>query len=403
MGVLDGLRFLAAVAVMLFHYTALGNPSWGQRPVEVFPGLSDLTYVGAFGVDLFFIISGFVILMTAWGRDVRSYAISRITRLYPAYWVGVLLTAFLLLVLWPDRKEIELTDVGVNLTMFQSAFGAPHVDGVYWTLWAELRFYVLIGVLLVIGLTGARVLAFAALWPAVAAMAHTTGLDLLAELLIWDYAPLFAGGMALFLLTKDRRSLLAWLVLAENVIFGVAWSGHETAGIITGNVDRTPAGALVALLVVGCFAAVALATLTPLRHVSARWLTTAGFLTYPLYLLHEYWGWWIIHLLHDSLPRYVVLGIAMVVVTVMAWLVHRFVERPMAPALKKGLEGAFRRLSALDKPAPRTAPASGPSAGPAAEPAAGPAVEPVAGPAAEPVVEPVGTREPVPVGESTRT
>lgn len=355
MGMLDGLRFLAAVAVMLFHYTALGNPSWGQQPVEVFPGLSDLTYVGAFGVDLFFIISGFVILMTAWGRDVRSYAISRITRLYPAYWVGVLLTAFLLLVLWPDRKEIELTDVGVNLTMFQSAFGVPHVDGVYWTLWAELRFYVLIGVLIVVGLTGARVLTFAALWPAVAAMAHTTGLDLLAELLIWDYAPLFAGGMALFLLTKDRRSLLPWLVLAENVVFGVAWSGHETAGIITGNVDRTPSGALIAALVVGCFAAVALATLTPLRHVSARWLTTAGALTYPLYLLHEYWGWWVIHLLHDSLPRYAVLAIAMVVVIAMAWAVQRLVEKPMAPALKKGLEGAFRRLSALDSQPARTA------------------------------------------------
>jgi peptidoglycan/LPS O-acetylase OafA/YrhL len=352
MGVLDGLRFLAAAAVMLFHYTALGNPSWGEPPADVFPGLSNLTFVGAFGVDLFFVISGFVILLTAWGRDVRSYVISRITRLYPAYWAGVLLTAFLLLVLWPDRRDdVELTAVGVNLTMLQSAFGVPHVDGVYWTLWVELRFYVLVGILLVVGLTGARVLAFAALWPAAAAMAHNAGLDLVADLLIWDYAPLFAGGMALFLLTKDRRSLLAWLVLAENVILGAAWSGRETASIITANVDRAVPDALSAALVAACFAVVALATLTRLRHVSAAWLTTAGALTYPLYLVHEYWGWWVIHLLHDSLPRYVVLGIAVVVVVAMAWLIQRFVEKPLAPLLRDGLRRAFRRLDVLDPPA----------------------------------------------------
>jgi peptidoglycan/LPS O-acetylase OafA/YrhL len=352
MGVLDGLRFLAAAAVMLFHYTALGNPSWGERPSDVFPGLSTLTSFGAFGVDLFFVISGFVILLTAWGRDVRSYAISRITRLYPAYWAGVLLTAFLLLVLWPDRRDdVELTSVGMNLTMLQSAFGVPHVDGVYWTLWVELRFYVLVGILLVVGLTGARVLAFAALWPAAAAMAHNAELDLVATLLIWDYAPLFAGGMALFLLTKDRRSLLAWLVLAENVVLGAAWSGRETAGIIVANADRAVPDAVSAGLVVACFAAVALATLTRLRHVSAAWLTTAGALTYPLYLVHEYWGWWVIHLLHDSLPRYVVLGIAVAVVLVMAWLIQRFVEKPLAPALRNGLRRAFQRLEELDPPA----------------------------------------------------
>lgn len=353
MGLLDGLRFLAAAAVMLFHYTALRNPSWDGTPSDVFPTLSTLTSLGAFGVDLFFVVSGFVILLTAWGRDVRSYAISRITRLYPAYWAGVLLTGLLLLVLWPDRRELELSAVGMNLTMLQSAFGVPHVDGVYWTLWVELRFYVLVGILLVVGLTGARVLAFAALWPALGAMAYNAELDLVAELLIWDYAPLFAGGMALFLLTKDRRSLLAWLVLAENVILGALWSGRETARIVVVNTDRGVSDALSATIVVCCFAVVALVTLTRLRHVSAAWLTTAGALTYPLYLVHEYWGWWIIHLLHNALPRYVVLGIAVAVVITMAWLIQRFVEKPLAPVLKRGLQRAFERLQALDPPTGR--------------------------------------------------
>lgn len=348
MGVLDGLRFLAALAVMMYHFTARSHTSWGAEPVDVFPGLSDLTAWGAFGVDLFFVISGFVILMTAWGRDVRSYATSRVTRLFPAYWAGVLLTGFLLIVLWPGQKELNATDVGVNLTMLQTAFGYPHVDGVYWTLWVELRFYILMGILLVIGLTGSRVLAFAALWPALGAMAHSANVDLVAELLVWNYAPLFAGGMALFVLTRDPRSVIAWLVLLQNVILGAAWSGGHSRGIITRGSGIELSEPLCALIIVGCFTVVSLATLTPLRHIAAGWLTTAGLLTYPVYLLHEYWGWWFIDVLNDSLPRYVVLAIAMVAVIAMAWAVHRFVERPHAPRLKRGLNQAFTALSAMD-------------------------------------------------------
>jgi peptidoglycan/LPS O-acetylase OafA/YrhL len=356
MGVLDGLRFLAALSVMMYHFTARTHTSWGDEPLAVFPGLSDLTVWGAYGVDLFFIISGFVILMTAWGRYVRSFATSRITRLFPAYWAGVLLTGVLLIVLWPGHKDIDATDVGVNLTMLQTAFGYPHVDGVYWTLWAELRFYVLVGILLVVGLTGARVLAFAALWPALGAMAHSADVDLLAELLVWNYAPLFAGGMAMFVLTRDPRSVLAWLVLLQNVVLGAAWSGLHSRGIIGRGSGMELPELWCALIIVACFTVVGLATLTPLRRVAAGWLTTAGLLTYPLYLLHEYWGWWFIDVLNDALPRYVVLAIAMAAVIVMAWLVHRFVERPLAPRLKRGLNQAFTALSAMDAATGRRSP-----------------------------------------------
>ena len=348
MAILDGSRFLAAVAVMLFHFTSRDHPSWGESPSETFPLLSGFTAAGAFGVDLFFIISGFVILMTAWGRDMPSYVTSRITRLFPAYWAGVLLTGFLLIVLWPGRKALDLTDVGVNLTMLQTAFEIQHVDGVYWTLWVELRFYVLLGILLLIGITGARVLAFASMWPVAGALAYTAEADLLANLLIWNYAPLFAGGMALFVLTRDRRSVLAWLVLAQNVILSIAWSGLQTQALIERNSGHAISTVACAAIVITCFGLVMVGTLTRLRHLRTAWLTTAGLLTYPLYLLHEYWGWWIIDMLHDTLPRYVVLAISMAVALALAWAVHLLVEKPLAPRLKRGLIEGFARLRAMD-------------------------------------------------------
>lgn len=345
MGILDGLRFLAAASVMLFHFAARKQPSWGSPVAEVFPDVQAVTQLGAFGVDLFFVISGFVIPLTAWGRSVGEYAASRISRLYPAYWACVLLTGFLLLVLWTDRKEMTPGWVAVNLTMLQEPLGVPHVDGVYWTLWAELRFYLLIGILVALRITASRLLLLAALWPPLAVLAERAGQELLAEILISGYAPLFAGGVAIYVLTRNHRSVMAWLVLAENLVLGAVWSGSKTQALIGrttgGEIDSETAAAMVLL----CFALVAAATLTRLRAVSAAWLTALGLLTYPLYLLHEYWGWWVIHLLHDRLSPAVTLLVAIAVVLAMAWLVQRFVERPVGRPMRRALERWFRAPS----------------------------------------------------------
>src|SRR5690625_5843451 len=72
MRALDGLRFVAAVGVMLYHFTAARGVVWSSDPKDVFPELAPWTAYGAVGPELFFIISGFVILMTAWGRRDRK-------------------------------------------------------------------------------------------------------------------------------------------------------------------------------------------------------------------------------------------------------------------------------------------------------------------------------------------
>ncbi|EGD45395.1 acetyltransferase [Nocardioidaceae bacterium Broad-1] len=351
MAALDGLRLLAAVAVMLYHFTARENPAWGEGtvPPDIFPELSRYTMFGQFGVDLFFVISGFVILMSAWGRPVSAFVTSRVTRLFPAYWAGVLLTAFLLVVLWPERKEVQLSDIATNLTMVQSAFGVSSVDGVYWTLWFELRFYVMIGVLLLVGLTGARALAFAALWPTAAVMADTAGSGLLANLLLAEYAPLFACGMAMYMVARDRSSMLAWLVLAQNVVLSVTWCAGNTRDRLIGWTTLEPTVMQCVLMTLGCIGLVALVTLTPLRRLNSRILTTAGLLTYPLYLIHQYWGWWIISGLHNDLPPYAVLAIAGGVAITLAALVHVLVERPLAPILKRGIARSFASLAAQER------------------------------------------------------
>src|SRR5437899_2607707 len=91
---LDVLRGLAAFAVMLHHHGWYYDQLYpGREPLAFNPG------PGHFGVELFFIISGFVILMTAEGiGTVGGFVVSRFTRLMPAFLASMLLTTAILIV-----------------------------------------------------------------------------------------------------------------------------------------------------------------------------------------------------------------------------------------------------------------------------------------------------------------
>lgn len=140
---LDALRGIAALMVVFFHFT--------MDHEQAALGFN----LGATGVDLFFIISGFVILMTTERcKTWKDFVMSRFSRLYPAYWVAVTFTSLLVVVAllagYQQKHDINfaLRYVG-NMTMFQYYMNIPNIDGPYWTLIIELVFYILMLVLMV--------------------------------------------------------------------------------------------------------------------------------------------------------------------------------------------------------------------------------------------------------------
>lgn len=97
--------------------------------------------LGRFGVVVFFMISGFVIpysLRSGGERPVEKFIVGRIFRLYPAYWVSLILA---LLALGFFGERVGLAQAIANFTMVQSLLGQEHIMGIYWTLFVELVFY----------------------------------------------------------------------------------------------------------------------------------------------------------------------------------------------------------------------------------------------------------------------
>ncbi|MEV4437690.1 acyltransferase [Streptomyces sp. NPDC049577] len=342
--VLDGLRLVAALMVVFYHYVALRG-GWGADPARVFPTAGLLARYGWLGVETFFLISGFVICMSTWGRTLGDFVVSRASRIYPAYWVAVLVTAAVI-TLWPDVRTVKGWDsVLTNLTMLQQGIGVWDVDGVYWTLFIELKFYVLFAIVVATGVTYRKCVAFCGVWTVLSATAPTVDDKLLTLWVMPLFSPYFIAGIAFYLMHRFRPTALLWGIVAVSLLLGL----HGIPKRMHDNVDGAAAIWPATLIVVGIFGVMALIALGTFDRVQWGWLTTAGALTYPLYLIHQYIGMTIIHALRGRVAApLLVAGVALAMLGA-AWLLHHCVERPlgrrMRNALRRGME-EMRRHSA---------------------------------------------------------
>ncbi|MBS2548265.1 acyltransferase [Catenulispora sp. NL8] len=365
---LDLIRFIAALLVVLRHWVAIGAVyvgnhwvyAWGMaQPKHIAPFLLvKISVYGDLGVQLFFLISGFVICMSSWGRTVGEFGASRISRLYPAYWFSVLGSIAVLLAFprlgvhsWPGSFH----DVLMNLTMTQSFYNVHDIDPVYWTLAAELRFYLLFAIVVFFGVTYRRVVYFCWLWVFVAMFTQITGNGTLNQIVQPQYAPYFIAGVAFFLMWRFGPTMLLWAIVGVSFLIAQSSLTPDPASFPEIGWDYPRWPMFVAL--VGFFALMTLVSLHKLDWVRWKPLVTLGALTYPLYLLHQDIGFTLIAYLHEHLSFWPTLILALVFILALCYLVQRFVEKPaqrwLSKGVKKSLE-AMRRADAGAPPGPGT-------------------------------------------------
>lgn len=304
------------MSVVMFHYTARYQVLFGHShplPLQV-PW-------GSYGVDLFFMISGFVIFLTL--DKISSpldFVVSRFSRLYPTYWAAILVTFVLTHLFAVPGRTVGITTAILNLTMIQELIHVPDVDGVYWTLEVELIFYGLaltlfatgnakrVGVAIA-GLVGLRVVSLALEQYSSFRMSWTVN-----QLLILPEIAWFGLGILVY-----RQVSSAKASPRNNIVVGALCVAG--IGIADGPVLAAFAAALSALL----WAAAS----HRLPWLNMRLLVWLGTISYPLYLLHQNIGYGLILRIEGAgMAPELAVAMALAVSLALAAALSRLVERP---------------------------------------------------------------------------
>lgn len=142
----DVLRFIAALLVLAYHFGGLATGHVDPQLQGVvdrtrLPDLSWLTHYGWVGVEIFFVISGYVIAISARQLERFDFLRRRFLRLAPAAWICGTVTLALLLATSGTPAPQLLTEWLVTVTFWPAA---EAIDPSYWTIGVEVCFYLIV-------------------------------------------------------------------------------------------------------------------------------------------------------------------------------------------------------------------------------------------------------------------
>ena len=310
---LDAIRGIAALMVVLYHYTV----RYGE--IYIFPVQPLFNFeLGLYGVQLFFIVSGFVIFLTL-NKTTRAidFVVSRFSRLYPPYWFAVILTFLVVSIFSLPGREVTLRTAMINLTMLQDWLRVDRVDGVYWTLAVELSFYIIMFVLFVTKQLK-RIEVISTVW-----LLIIIGLNFLSSInviqlhgaiklmLLLEYGNLFIAGIMFYKIMHQQR----W------VHFAILLLALITEFHMHGNV---------AWLVALYFAIFLAFTKGFLQIFAIKPLIFLGTISYSLYLIHQNIGYVIIRVLESQglATPITMLVVPLAISVAIATIMQRYIERP---------------------------------------------------------------------------
>lgn len=364
---IDAVRFLAAVAVVLYHFSAkpfitpetstlrfvLGEPR-DVPPVTV--------WWGWIGVQVFFVISGAVISYSATRATPRGFFVSRVARLWPTMLICTILVSAFNLGWWDHGLLQEIGLAARSLLFWPSG---PWVTGQIWTLPIEVIFYGLVWLLIVAGLEGklegaAWVLGLMScdFW-----LMEAAGLIQARGPYAWlllEHGIYFALGMVI-MASGTRRLTGSRMLLAAICCVG-AWLQVTSAAEHEGGGLYRPLLPYLIWLAASTFIWLSVAAREPIaqwverKAGMAAGLRTIGLVTYPLYLVHvQPGGLLLASLLERGAPLWVAVlcssGLAISLATVIALWIEPPVRRSVRPLIEAALDRmGFRRPVTTSSP-----------------------------------------------------
>lgn len=370
--VLHGLRGLAAMAVLLYHwYGSFHHAVLGWESVQFLGTEWDLFFwpkLGWNGVHWFFVLSGYLLAakllqdQTDLNRNtVATFWQRRVLRIYPAVWLQLsLLLPFSLMM--GISRGYEWPDVLGNYLLWSEPFpgGVNFFNGVYWTLPLELSFYLLLPFLVLLQrrLGFWTVMALSVVitlgWRFGIVWLNESGQAKIQLVLMRTLLPgmllIFMAGYAITRFPQDLKDGTRYLLLVGAIAAYVAW--HQVMVAVRVELPKSHAFMITWELVLGLIIALIIALLLkPLwgvRWLGARPLVWLGDISFGIYL----WHFPVLRLMRRVIPgdwntvegSWLALLVCVAVTLPIATLSYRLVEKPV-------LDWIARRQRAKHMPA----------------------------------------------------
>ena len=294
----DGLRAVAILWVAIYHYAYFWTSAGKGTPLMPYDAALawvPLADVGFLGVYLFFIVSGFVIAMSLErSASILRFWLNRLIRLWPTLLICGAITFAATSLLGPPDLVRSWTEYLISMTFFPPSrvsqitgiAGLDWLDGAYWSLWTEVRFYIIAGFLYFA--VRARFLLVWTMFAVLCSAVHVWGLlhgglfDALSRALFAEHQPYFTAGIALAALRVDAgerwpRGVLA-LAIAQALVYPALAEGGLTLSLLIG------------LFIVFALAIPVMLSRGPVPVLSSRAMVSAGVASYAYYLLHQNTG-----------------------------------------------------------------------------------------------------------------
>ena len=324
-GLLDLLRFAAALTVAVYHFLYRGAQE-GKYLDFSFAAAGGSVSLGYLGVNLFFMISGFVIIWSASGRDWYGFSVGSLARLYPAHVVAMTIT-FLTMLWWAQAPyTTDVFEWLANLTMLAPMFGSDFMDGAYWSIVIEIIFYGWVAIGLFTRVLPRHTDTAVAVWMLLVMVNNLMLGSRPVELLfLTEYGSYFALGVMTWRISSQGASALRLLIagLALFMTFHAAEVQRLDVIFRLGEASSAP---VVALANAGIIAAFLLSAVVG-RSIKAGPLVLAlGAISYPFYLVHQNAGYILMNVSEPALGKWGAFALALILSLAVSWWIFARIE-----------------------------------------------------------------------------
>jgi peptidoglycan/LPS O-acetylase OafA/YrhL len=346
---LDMARFAAAMMVVMVHF---GAHNWRDDQYQTirYPALEAWTEYGFMGVPLFFMISGFVICLSAQGRFWARFAAARCLRIYPALWIACSISYLLILAFGHDHRfyDVSFGQYITSMFLVHIPFGFRPIDGVYWSLVAEMTFYAWITLILALKQFH-HLHRFLWGWAAISLPLLYVDAGAIERFFIPDFAGFFIAGVAFYFLYQARhhhaeKRMHHWGLLAVSMLLNCLYFVQHV-NKVNPLFDGLHLTAETCILYLAAFYGLFFVLLYDKPRYSSPFWVTLGLLTYPLYLLHNTVGTFAInHLLTEGPFQYAQLGMVILGCILVSWWFTKYLEAPFTKWLRPIVYSVQERL-----------------------------------------------------------